>query len=112
VQHRFINAVVSALSPNSPQPPGSRPTRTPVQAYVPCCTTRITAAEWSASLGVPALAGRVLTEFADVLATRDGRLSRLLLCANVARAHEQTGRATALTAPMAQAAASLLRDLA
>lgn len=67
---------------------------------------------WSASLQVPNLADRVLAEFDDVLSTRAGRLSRLLLCANVARAHRRTGRTTALSAATEAAARDLLDDLA
>lgn len=66
---------------------------------------------WSASLTVPALAGRVLTLFDDVLSTRTGRLSRLLLCANTARAFRRTGNAAPLTATMAAAADSLISEL-
>ncbi|MEU6868129.1 aminoglycoside phosphotransferase [Streptomyces sp. NPDC046876] len=40
---------------------------------------------WSASLTLPTLAAQVLAEFHDVLDTRPGRLSRLMLCANVER---------------------------
>ncbi|MEU8495212.1 aminoglycoside phosphotransferase [Streptomyces sp. NPDC006656] len=67
---------------------------------------------WSASLTVSALAKRVLTEFADVLDTRAGRLSRLMLCANIERAHRRSGRETPITAPATAAAMELLRSLA
>ncbi|MFC9581594.1 aminoglycoside phosphotransferase [Streptomyces yangpuensis] len=63
---------------------------------------------WSASLAVPTLADRVLSEFTDLLGTRAGRLSRLMLCANIERAHRRSGRATAMTVPAAAAAAELL----
>ncbi|MFB7031781.1 hypothetical protein ACFCXG_34415 [Streptomyces sp. NPDC056295] len=66
---------------------------------------------WSASLAVPSLADRVLTEFADVLDTRAGRLSRLMLCTNVARAHRRTGRIGPLTHAMEAAAPNLLTAL-
>ncbi|MEU8437106.1 aminoglycoside phosphotransferase [Streptomyces sp. NPDC029216] len=67
---------------------------------------------WSASLAVPALAERVLTEFADVLETRSGRLSRLMLCANIERAQRRSGRLTPLTTQAQTAAKELLRTLA
>ncbi|MCS0638355.1 aminoglycoside phosphotransferase [Streptomyces sp. LP05-1] len=63
---------------------------------------------WSASLPVPALAERVLAEFDDVLGTRPGRLSRLMLCANIERAHRRSGKTTRLTAPARVAAQGLL----
>ncbi|WP_043224563.1 hypothetical protein [Streptomyces sp. NRRL F-5193] len=66
---------------------------------------------WSASLAVPALADRVLAEFADVLDTRSGRLSQLMLCANVTRAHRRTGRVGPLTHVMEEEAPRLLAAL-
>ncbi|MEU9120588.1 aminoglycoside phosphotransferase [Streptomyces sp. NPDC048506] len=66
---------------------------------------------WSASLPVPVLAARVLNVFADVLNTRTGQLSRLMLCANVARAYRRTGKAGPLTGAMEAAAAELLASL-
>jgi hypothetical protein len=66
---------------------------------------------WSASLTVPTLAARVLTVFDDVLSTRTGRLSRLLLCANTARAFRRTGKQAPLTETMAAVAESLIGDL-
>jgi hypothetical protein len=66
---------------------------------------------WSASLPVPALADRVLDEFANVLETRAGRLSRLMLCANVTRAHRRTGKAGPLTAAVEAAAPALITAL-
>lgn len=65
----------------------------------------------SASLTVPALAERVQTLFSDVLSTRGGKLSRLLLCANVERSFRRTGRKAPLTDTMAELAASLIREL-
>jgi len=67
---------------------------------------------WSASLAVPTLADRVLAEFADVLDTRAGQLSRLLLCANVTRAHRRTGKAGPLTPAMEATTPTLLTALA
>ncbi|MFB7257917.1 aminoglycoside phosphotransferase [Streptomyces nojiriensis] len=66
---------------------------------------------WSASLPVPALASRVLAEFADVLGTRAGRLARLMLCANVERVHRRTGKTTPLTGLAQAAATDLLESL-
>ncbi|MER6132111.1 aminoglycoside phosphotransferase [Streptomyces sp. NPDC001815] len=66
---------------------------------------------WSASLTVPTLGERVQGLFSDVLSTRSGVLSRLLLCANVERAFRRTGRKAPLTDTMADVAASLLREL-
>ncbi|MEV6670506.1 aminoglycoside phosphotransferase [Streptomyces sp. NPDC051162] len=66
---------------------------------------------WSASLTVPAVADHVLDLFSDVLSTRAGMLSRLLLCANTARSHKRTGRAGLQTATMARAAEALVREL-
>ncbi len=66
---------------------------------------------WSASLSVPALAERVLAVFDDVLTTRSGRLSRLLLCANAERAHRRTGTAGPLTATLASTASTLIEEL-
>ncbi|MFI0915384.1 hypothetical protein [Streptomyces abikoensis] len=67
---------------------------------------------WSASLTVPTVADRVLDLFSDVLNTRSGQLSRLLLCANAARAHKRTGRTGPQTATMAKTADALLHKLA
>lgn len=66
---------------------------------------------WSASMTVPTLADRVLTLFHDVLSTRTGRLARLLLCANTARAFRRTGKPAALTETMAAVAESLISEL-
>ncbi|QNA78250.1 aminoglycoside phosphotransferase [Streptomyces sp. So13.3] len=66
---------------------------------------------WSASLAIPALAERILILFEDVLATRTGRLSRLLLCANTARAFRRTGKPAPQTKTMAAVAESLLTEL-
>ncbi|RSN18768.1 aminoglycoside phosphotransferase [Streptomyces sp. WAC 01325] len=66
---------------------------------------------WSASLTVPSMAERVLSLFSDVLSSRSGKLSRLLLCANVERAHRRTGRKAPLTDTMAGFADSLLHEL-
>jgi hypothetical protein len=66
---------------------------------------------WSASLAVPELSERVQALFSDVLSTRSGKLSRLLLCANVERAFRRTGRKAPLTDAMADVATSLLREL-
>ncbi|MGW3058538.1 aminoglycoside phosphotransferase [Streptomyces goshikiensis] len=67
---------------------------------------------WSASLAVPALAEHVRNEFADVLDTRAGRLSRLLLCANIERTQRRSGKKTAMFAPAAAASIELLSSLA
>ncbi len=66
---------------------------------------------WSASLAVPELAERVLAVFDDVLSTRSGRLSRLLLCANAERAHRRTGKPGPLTETLAKAAVALIEEL-
>ncbi|MEU6254323.1 aminoglycoside phosphotransferase [Streptomyces sp. NPDC047043] len=66
---------------------------------------------WTASLPVPHLAERVLSLFDDVLSTRTGRLSRLLLCANTARAFKRTGTPGPQTDTMTAVAESLLREL-
>lgn len=66
---------------------------------------------WSGSLQVPALADRVLNEFADVLNTGTGQLSRLMLCANVARPCRRMGKAGPLTDAMEAAASELLASL-
>jgi hypothetical protein len=66
---------------------------------------------WAASLAVPTVAERVLDLFDDVLSTRSGRLSRLLLCANSARAFKRSGTPAPLTETMAAAADSLLSEL-
>lgn len=67
---------------------------------------------WSASLGVPAIADRVVEEFAEPLATKGGLLCRLLLCANVARAGRRLGRELPLSKVMATTAGTLLAELA
>ena len=66
---------------------------------------------WSASLTVPTLVERVEALFSTILSTRSGKLSRLLLCANVERAFQRTGKKAPLTDTMAAAATSLLREL-
>jgi hypothetical protein len=66
---------------------------------------------WAASLHIPALAERVLAEFDDVLDTRDGQLSRLLLCANTARTYKRTEQKAPLTDAMAESAEALLAQL-
>lgn len=66
---------------------------------------------WSATLAVPTFAERVLSLFSDELSSRSGKLSRLLLCANVERAYRRTGRKAPLTDTMATIAESLLREL-
>ncbi|MGW3031226.1 aminoglycoside phosphotransferase [Streptomyces sp. NPDC001178] len=66
---------------------------------------------WSASLPIPALAERVQSVFSDLLSTRNGKLSRLLLCANVERAYRRTGTKAPLTDSMAVIAESLLHEL-
>lgn len=66
---------------------------------------------WNASLAVPGLAARVESTFSDVLDTRSGRLSQLLLCANVARAFRRTGTSGPHTMCMAATADMLLREL-
>ncbi|MDX3224529.1 aminoglycoside phosphotransferase [Streptomyces sp. ME19-01-6] len=66
---------------------------------------------WSASLAVPTLAERVQAMFSDILSTRSGKLSRLLLCANVERAFRRTGKKAPLTDTMAELATSLVREL-
>ncbi|MER7684026.1 hypothetical protein [Streptomyces sp. NPDC097610] len=66
---------------------------------------------WSASLTAPTLAERVQALFSTILSTRSGKLPRLLLCANVERAFQRTGRKAPLTDTMADVTASLFRDL-
>ncbi|MFE2726479.1 aminoglycoside phosphotransferase [Kitasatospora sp. NPDC059327] len=66
---------------------------------------------WAASLPQPAVAEKVLDLFADVLTSRSGRLSRLLLCANTARAYKRTGTLGPLTDAMARTADELLAEL-
>ncbi|MGW2539691.1 aminoglycoside phosphotransferase [Kitasatospora sp. NPDC001574] len=66
---------------------------------------------WAASLQQPAIADKVLDRFGDVLQTRSGRLSRLLLCANTARAAKRTGTPGPLTDTMARTANKLLAEL-
>lgn len=66
---------------------------------------------WSASLGVPPVAGEVTTLFREQLATRSGLLCRLLLCANVARATARAGRDLPLSAAMAATAVALVDSL-
>jgi hypothetical protein len=60
---------------------------------------------------VPALAARVDEEFRDVLSTRTGRLCKLMLCANVARAYKRSGTKLPLTDTMGVASARLLAEL-
>ncbi|MFC9087676.1 protein kinase family protein [Nocardiopsis dassonvillei] len=67
---------------------------------------------WSASLGVPEVADKVVGGFAEQLATKSGLLCRLLLCANVARASRRAGRDLPLTEVMASTAYTLLAGLA
>jgi hypothetical protein len=67
---------------------------------------------WSASLSVPHLADHVTALFADTFNTRSGRLSKLLLCANTARAFRRTGRVAPLTEKMAEVGDSLVNELA
>ncbi|CAM4197089.1 aminoglycoside phosphotransferase [Nocardiopsis rhodophaea] len=67
---------------------------------------------WSASLGVPEVAAHVLAQFSDDLSTRAGRLCRLLLCSNTARAAKRTGRTSPLAPAMAEAAETFLGELA
>lgn len=67
---------------------------------------------WSASLGVPKMAEQVRVRFDAVLSTRAGRLCRLLLCANVARAARRTGRTPPIGPVMEQTAKTLLAELA
>ncbi|QBI55471.1 protein kinase family protein [Streptomonospora litoralis] len=67
---------------------------------------------WSASLRVPHVADEVLRRFAGPLSTRSGRLCRLLLCANIARATRRLGRELPATGAAAAAAETLLDDLA
>ncbi|GAA1095995.1 protein kinase family protein [Nocardiopsis metallicus] len=66
---------------------------------------------WSASLGVPEVAERVRVQFDDVLSTQAGRLCQLLLCANVARAAQRTGRTLPVGPLMAETADVLLAEL-
>ncbi|MFD5877522.1 hypothetical protein [Streptomyces yangpuensis] len=66
---------------------------------------------WSASLAVPLLSERVLAEFSDVLETRPGLLSRLMLCANIERAQRRTGKTTPVTERAREAASDLLSSL-
>ena len=67
---------------------------------------------WASSLGVPEVADRVVTEFAEQLATRSGLLCRLLLCANVARATLRAKKELPLSGVMARTADTLLSELA
>ncbi|WP_236574576.1 aminoglycoside phosphotransferase [Nocardiopsis sp. FR26] len=67
---------------------------------------------WSASLGVPDVADRVVEEFAEPLFSKSGLLCRLLLCANIARATRRAGRDLPLTGVMAATADTLLTELA
>ncbi|UQX04694.1 hypothetical protein [Streptomyces sp. RerS4] len=48
----------------------------------------------------------MLAELHDVLDTRPGRLSRLMLCANVERAHRRSGNDTAYRADTETSAAA------
>ncbi|MES0836649.1 aminoglycoside phosphotransferase [Nocardiopsis tropica] len=67
---------------------------------------------WSASLGVPEVADKVVEEFTEPLATKSGLLCRLLLCANVARAGRRVGRDLPMTEVMASTADMLMAELA
>ncbi|KAA2247303.1 hypothetical protein F0L68_40195 [Solihabitans fulvus] len=66
---------------------------------------------WGASLRVPQLAQRVEREFAEDMASRSGRLARLLFCANVIRLSSRRPGPNALLAPARATAEALLRDL-
>ena len=66
---------------------------------------------WGFSLGVPEIAERVLHEFRDDLATREGKLSRLMFCANVLRAHARSGKAMPFTEPARQVSTALIEEL-
>ncbi|AHH98686.1 hypothetical protein [Kutzneria albida] len=66
---------------------------------------------WGASLPVPDLADRVLREFTHDLATREGRLARLLLCANIIRIATKQDATTPLLQPAKHAAHELLTEL-
>ncbi|MGW9346222.1 hypothetical protein [Nocardiopsis flavescens] len=67
---------------------------------------------WSASLAVPEIAEQVRVRFDEALSTRPGRLCRLLLCANVARATKRTGRTPPIGPVMERTAKTLLAELA
>ncbi|WP_283132819.1 lanthionine synthetase LanC family protein [Rhizohabitans arisaemae] len=60
--------------------------------------------------GIAGIARAQLDTFGDVVDTRAGQLSRLLLCANVERAARRTGRVTPLAALMRQAADDLAQE--
>ncbi|MBB5491452.1 aminoglycoside phosphotransferase [Nocardiopsis metallicus] len=66
---------------------------------------------WGFSLGVPSVADRVQNEFRQDLCTRAGRLSQLLFCANVLRAHARSGKTMPFTEPARHAADSLISQL-
>ncbi|TDQ52220.1 aminoglycoside phosphotransferase [Actinorugispora endophytica] len=66
---------------------------------------------WGFSLGVPSVADRVQHEFRQDLCTRAGRLSQLLFCANVLRAHSRSGKTMPFTEPARRAADSLIARL-
>lgn len=66
---------------------------------------------WGFSLGVPSVADRVHHEFQQDLATRSGRLSQLLFCANVLRAYARSGKSMPFTEPARRAADSLIDRL-
>ncbi|XVV02487.1 phosphotransferase [Actinosynnema sp. CA-248983] len=66
---------------------------------------------WQASLPHPELAARVEREFAADFATRSGKLSRLLLCANAIRIADQRGVTTPFVEPARTAARQLVAEL-
>ncbi|RSN40047.1 hypothetical protein DMC64_34495 [Amycolatopsis sp. WAC 04197] len=66
---------------------------------------------WGFSLGVPEVAARIETEFADDLASRSGVLSRLMFCANVVRQWKKRGVEMPFTAGVRKAAPGLLDSL-
>ncbi|MET9796002.1 hypothetical protein [Nocardiopsis alba] len=66
---------------------------------------------WGFSLGVPAVADRIRSEFEQDLETRAGRISRLLFCANVLRAYARSGKSMPFTEPARRAAEGLIEVL-
>lgn len=66
---------------------------------------------WGFSLAVPEVASRIQQEFGQDLATRSGRLSQLLFCANVLRAYARSGKSMSFTDPARRASNDLIDEL-
>lgn len=66
---------------------------------------------WAFSLGVPALANRIHSEFAADLDTRSGQLARLFMCIELLRMVDNFGDHRHLKEPLTYAATALVRDL-